>query len=645
MAARRAEVVTLAKRIRRISRPAATVLLILCAATVAADELQYVVKGVEDPLKTNVLSHMDQFQMGRDARLAEKDFAEVIANAERRARAALRPFGYYNPDVKGHIQRRSEDALSLTLNINPGPPVIITAVNVKVVGEGANREELRRWRDSWPLGPGSVLNQPLWEERKVHATQSAEALGFRGAKFSEHAIELDLDNNSAVLRLTLDTGPQYVFGDIDFGEHLLKPGILESIPRFRKGEPYRSRLLDKFRIDLWKTGYFSSVDVKELDQPDGVPPQVNLEVELETEHRNLYQGSIGTGTDTGLRLQAQWARIPISRNGDRLDIGLGWQDADEEFSAFTNYRLPRFNRQRQYWVAEFLAKVENMDLEIKRVPEDEDYIKIGNGDVTDFNFLFGRLKIRNLKRGDRQMFETVYVQFLNSGQTFDLLYLPPELQTDYERLINNTDNNFSLGYKADMVDVWGKGFDTEGRRDRAWIFHSNRAMGSKQEFTQAYLGTRQIFRKGESWKFLVRGEIGYTDARVDNLSIDFGLGGEPVSVSVTELPNFYRFKAGGSESVRGYGYETLSNNDIGSNHIITASVEVERKILEKWSAAAFFDIGNAFNDWNDPDLRKGIGFGIRWYSIAGPVSLDYARALDVTGKPWRIHFTIGTPLL
>mgnify|MGYP001821617983 FL=1 len=630
---------------RRIWRPAATVLLILSAVSAAADELQYVVNGVEDPLKANVLSHLEHIQIGRDARLAERDYAEVIANAEKRARTALRPFGYYRPDVRGQLQRRSEDILRLTLSINAGPPIIVTAVDVKVVGAGANREELRRWRDSWPLGPGSVLNQPLWEERKAFAIESAEALGFRGAEFSEHAIELDLENNSAVLRLTLDTGPQYMFGDIDFGEHLLKPGILESIPRFRKGEPYRRRLLDKFRIDLWKTGYFSNVDVKELDQPAGSPPQVNLKVELETEHRNSYQGSVGTGTDTGLRLQAQWSRIPISRNGDRLDVGLGWQNADEEFSAFTNYRLPRLTRQRQYWVAEFLAKLENMDLEIKRFPEDEDYIKIGNGDVTDLNLLFGRLKVRNLKRGDRQMFETVYVQFLNSSQKFDLLYLPPQLVSDYERLINNTDNNFSLGYRADLVDVWGKGFDTEGRRDRAWIFHSNRALGSKQEFTQAYLGTRQIFRKGEHWKFLVRGEVGYTDAMVDNLSIDFGIGGEPVSVSVTELPNFYRFKAGGSESVRGYGYETLSNNDIGSNHIITASIEVERKIFQKWSAAAFFDIGNAFNDWNDPDLRKGVGLGIRWYSIAGPVSLDYARALDVTGKPWRIHFTIGTPLL
>ena len=68
------------------------------------------------------------------------------------------------------------------------------------------------------------------------------------------------------------------------------------------------------------------------------------------------------------------------------------------------------------------------------------------------------------------------------------------------------------------------------------------------------------------------------------------------------------------------------------------------KIFEQWSVAAFFDVGNAFNDWNDPQLRKGIGAGIRWYSIAGPIRIDVARALDFEGKPWRVHFTIGTPL-
>lgn len=98
-------------------------------------------------------------------------------------------------------------------------------------------------------------------------------------------------------------------------------------------------------------------------------------------------------------------------------------------------------------------------------------------------------------------------------------------------------------------------------------------------------------------------------------------------------------------SVRGYGFEQLSNNDIGSNHIITASAEVEYRFLDSWSASLFADIGNAFNDWSEPDLKRGIGIGLRWYSIAGEIRIDVAQALDFEGRPWRWHFTIGTPLL
>ena len=53
----------------------------------------------------------------------------------------------------------------------------------------------------------------------------------------------------------------------------------------------------------------------------------------------------------------------------------------------------------------------------------------------------------------------------------------------------------------------------------------------------------------------------------------------------------------------------------------------------------------AGDDAKDPDLKRGVGVGIRWYSIAGPIRVDVAQALDYTGDPWRVHFTIGVPLL
>jgi outer membrane translocation and assembly module TamA len=80
-----------------------------------------------------------------------------------------------------------------------------------------------------------------------------------------------------------------MFGDIDFGKHVLKPGILESIPRFNKGEPYNSNMLETFRNDLWKTGYFTDVTVQEVSQPDEGPPEVDLKVTLETDHKNSYR--------------------------------------------------------------------------------------------------------------------------------------------------------------------------------------------------------------------------------------------------------------------------------------------------------------------------------------------------------------------
>ena len=612
------------------------------ALAAATDDLQYVITGVGDPLRANVLHHVETLQLGRRARLAENDYPDVISDAVRHASEALRPYGYYNPKVRGRIERHNDETLRLTLDIDRGPSIIIAVAHVELVGEGTDVAGLKQWRDEWPLRPGAVLNQVTWEAEKQRVLEDAKAHGFRGAGFREHVLELDLEKNSAVLRLVFDTGPQYMFGDIDFGEHVLKPEILENIPRFSKGEPLNSDLLDKFRSDLWATGYFTHVEVVTVERPDIVPPVVDLKVNLETDRKNSYQGSLGVGSDTGLRLQAQWSRHPVSRNGDRLDVGLGWQDQKEEYSFQSNYRLPRLGHKRQFWTAELFGKYENLDLRIKNRPEDEDYINLANGNVAELNLRLGRLKVRNLKRGNRQYFESFFVQFLNSSHEYDLL---PDVATplEVEDLLQGTDNVYSIGYNGDLSDVRGRGFDTKGRKDRAWLYYSSEAFGSEVEFTQAYFGTRRIYRSGDRWKLLLRGEVGYTEASVDEFLID--VGDFVVDVSATRLPNFYRFRAGGNNSVRGYGFETLSNNDIGSNHIVTASVELEFKVLEKWSAAAFFDIGNAFNDWSNPELRKGAGVGIRWYSIAGPISIDFAKALDIDGKPWRLHFTIGTPLL
>ena len=329
----------------------ATLMLVLAAASAAGDELRYAVTGVDDPLKSNVLAHVDTVKFGRQARLAESDFPKLIAGAERRAREGLRPFGYYAPEVTGRIDRIDSETLLLTLQIEAGPPLRVTAVQLSVVGAGMDNTDLRDWRSKWPLRIGAVLDQAKWEEEKSRAIDLAHANGFLAAEVREHALHLDLDRNEAHIVLVIDTGAQFVFGDIDFGEHILKPGVLEAIPRFDKGDRYSRRMLDRFRIDLWQTGYFTNVEIRESKRTDTEPPQVDLSLTLLTDRKNIYQGSIGVGSDTGLRLQAQWSRHPMSRNGDRLDVGVGWQSQDDEITARATYRLPRHKRNREFWVA------------------------------------------------------------------------------------------------------------------------------------------------------------------------------------------------------------------------------------------------------------------------------------------------------
>jgi translocation and assembly module TamA len=621
--------------------------MLLAASTASGTDLQYEASGISDPLLENVLSHVNAFSIGRPTDLSKPDHDDILADAISKAKVALRPYGYYQPTVSGRVVPKGEDDLVVQLTISTGPPVLVDQVTIQIKGEGANRSSLKAWRDSWPLTKGQVLDQTIWEERKLHALEGIRSVGYLAAAHTESRVELDLESNRANLVLTLDTGKRFLFGHIEFGEHVLKPGIVETIPRFQIGDPYSATLMDKFRLDLRKTGYFTEVIVEELPRANQEPPVVDLKVRFETTIRNTYQGSIGYGTDTKARLQAQWSRHPISSNGDRLDVGVGWQEYNDEYSLRGGYRIPRRNRARQFWTSDLTIRHENLDLDV-RPSSDEDFIRLASGTVDENHLRLGRLKVRNFKSGEQQAFETLFVQTLNSSDELAPapgVSEPQILLSDQDgiSLFGGTTKTLSVGFDYDLVAVYGRAWETDGHRERAWIFASSKTLGSDRNFHQVYVSTRRNYLKGDRWKFLVRAEAGYTDARV--FEHEIGVDGEVLPLSVTHLPNFYRFKTGGSNSVRGYGFEELSNNHIGSNHILTASAEIEMKFLDNWSAALFIDIGNAFNDWSNPELKKGVGVGLRWYSIAGPIRVDVAQARDRTDKPWRLHFTIGTPLL
>jgi translocation and assembly module TamA len=635
--------------IHRVACVAIALLALLLAATTTADELDIVIRGIQDPVLTNVQNRVKPFRITGNARLSNRRLQDLRQNTERRARLAMRPFGYYHPNITGRLETAGDRKWTLELLIDPGPPVLVKNYTIEIQGDGAGLEALQNWKAAWPLTTGQILNQPLWDKLKQTALDLAEDDGYLLASFVQHTMEVDLERKEAFLTLVLDTGEQAVMGEVNFQQGIVKPQVLENLPRFSSGDPYNTWLLERFRIEIWQTGYFTNIEVLEERRLEESPPLVNLTVTMEARPKNTYQGGIGIGSDTGPRLQAVWRRHLISSTGDSFTLGAGWQDHNNEFFIRANYRLPRRTESRQFWTAEALLKQENEDLLIKKDIDDEDSIKLANGNVRDHSLKLGRLRIRAFKRGYQQLFETAYVQYIKESSDFKLEpQFPEQILTDLglvaeDDVVSQTEQFLSVGIDWDWPVIRGNAFETVGHRHRAWLFTSNEAWGSDRDFSQIYLSSRWNFIRGQRWKFLLRGEVGYSDAEVEDIVID--VNDSNIEVSLSRLPSLHRFKAGGNNSVRGYGFEDLSNNGIGSNNVITASAEVEMKFKKDWSLAAFFDVGNAFNDWDDRDLKRGVGVGIRWYTIAGAIRVDVAQALDLEGHPWRLHFTIGTPLL
>lgn len=618
---------------------------LLSSGAVFADSLKVEIAGLQgDKLIENVKAHVGSDWVSSSTMSSQRRRDRFRAAAERRASDALRPYGYYFPDVESTLAKSGEKTWLLRLTMKAGAAVKVRQLTLEVIGDGNQAEKIVEWQANWPLKPGAQLNQVSWEQQKENVLDLAEQQGYLSAGFESNQIDLDLDENTADLTLVLNTGPRAVMGEIEFQQDIVNDSVLGSIPRFNNGDYYRSWLVDKFRTDLWRTGYFDVIEVVEQRHLDQQPQRVDFRVTLTARKRNTHQGTLGYGTDSQFRMQYRWQRHLLSPRGDSLGMGLGWQQKNEEFLLSAEYQLPRRTQANQYWLIRSALRSEAQD-----VVASSDNQDLLSGRVEDFTTRLGRVKLRQPGESEEQLVETMFVEVLFEKNNIAGRGIDPLVEPALARLsvigdeLLESEHAISLGMGWDWPVILGKRFNTTGHHERAWVFTANDIWGSGREFTQAYLSSRWNFVFSDRWKLLLRGEVGYSNARVQEIEQE--TDDDLLSLSVTELPFNYRFKAGGSRSVRGYGFEELSNNNIGSNNIITASAEIEYQFKQDWSLAAFYDIGNAFNDWDETDLRAGIGVGIRWYTIAGAIRIDVAQAQDIDGKPWQLHLTIGTPLL
>jgi outer membrane translocation and assembly module TamA len=132
------------------------------------------------------------------------------------------------------------------------------------------------------------------------------------------------------------------------------------------------------------------------------------------------------------------------------------------------------------------------------------------------------------------------------------------------------------------------------------------------------------------------------------------------------IPINKRLFLGGTNTVRGYGYQKLgpldaSGNPVGGQSALNGNIELRHPIYKKISGVAFIDMGFLGVDpltFNGDELRFTGGVGLRYDTPVGPLRIDLGYKLnpptvgDVTVSPvpnpdddiedrWKIHFSIG----
>ncbi len=550
------------------------------------------VSGVSGEERENVLLLLSIEQQKAHPDLTDGRIQRLHTKAVEEIKQALVPFGYYRVTIESDLKRKEPFGWMASYNIDPGPPLRIVELDVNISGEAADDPLFRALLDAPPLAMGDPLNHAHYEQWKRELQHLADERGYFEAEFIRHRVLVDLDAYTATVELHLESGPRYRFGPLSFsGELPLEEDLLYRYVAFSTDDPYSSAKLLQLQDDLNGSDYFSHVEIK-AERESTLDRQVPITVNLVMHKRTRYQLGIGYGTDTGARGSIGLERRYVNRKGHRF--GADFKLSQFKDSIGVRYIMPRENP--------------GTDRAIVR----SEYHRDRTEDIESTALLVGA----GIETAKGRWHRSYFLNFLR--ESFDI-----GLQSGNASLLMPTFSWSRLSTRDVLITKRGSrvGLQLRGASD---------AIGSNTSVGQALL-TAKFIRPAGKGRLILRGELGSSWAP-----------------EFERLPPSVRFFAGGDTSVRGYSYRSLgpldsAGNVIGGKHLLVTSAEYEYPLGEKWSAALFFDTGNAFAEY-EGELEQGAGIGFHRRLPIGWLRIDIAQAISQDDHPWRLHITLGPDL-
>ena len=527
----------------------------------------------------------------------------LLFNAEREARQALEPFGYYSPGIQVDSPRNASDGITVTVRIDRGQPVRVRQSDVSIVGPGGDDPYLARDLEAFRPGVGEVFDHATYDASRDGISRRLAERGYFDADFLTREVQVTRADQAADIDLAWDSGFRYDMGPTVFHQQYFRPGLLDKLVTWEEGSYFHQGKLDRLRQSLVRLDYFSAIDIQARPQDASDDLRVPVDVNLVLAKRSVYSAGLSYGSESGMGVRFGLERRYVNSRGHKLVTDLDY--ARNRKNLLVQYRMPAFAWLDGWYTVAASAYDEQTDyIDLRNVK----LLASRSGELNErWTAVASLVALR-----ERWSYDTDTATGARVYNYSTLVY--PELTGSY-------------------IGVDNRLFPRHGLSAQVALRGGAKGAGSDTSFVQGWGNARWFQGIGQADRLILRAEGGATWSQ------------DPIALSPS-----LRFFAGGDRSIRGYAYREVGPRTpkpdkyaLGAKHLVIGSAEYEHYFNGgPWGAAVFVDTGSAFD--NTIDLHTGVGFGVRWKSPVGPVRIDVAHGLNNPDSQFQLYLNIGADL-
>jgi len=532
------------------------------------------------------------FDLPDELMKTESERALFMRRAQREIPELLMTEGYFSSKVS---LRKVMNSGTLEVVVEPGELTTVSTVNIEFRGdiEQADGQRAQLLRKEWSLPQAKGFSAAAWDRAKSDLLTQLARKEYAAARIVDSAAKVDIPSATVQLKVVLDSGPRYRFGAMQVtGLERYTEAMVTRYASFKEGEPYDRNQLLIFQTRLQNLSQFSSIivslDMPPLaEKPNGAVITAPVKVQIvEAQSRKVSTG-LGYSTNNGMRSELSYL--------DNNFVGRAW--------AFNTALVLENNRQ-------------TLSAGVDTLPDPQGYRLqwLASGERTTIQ---GLETLRDKFGVTRS--HTVYANEFNIGLNWQQEHRIPDGG------IRETNQALVLDWRWMQRAVDDPLMPMSGSLTEFRLGGASKAAFSDEDFIRTYLRRQQWIQLGESDVISLRGETGYTKS--------------PTRVNI---PQEYLFRVGGTQTVRGYAYQSLGVHEgdavVGGRAMVAASAEYIHW-FSSLGVAAFADAGDAADSIEALNPVIGYGFGARWRSPVGPLAFDVARSKKVSALFY--HFSIA----